>query len=148
MSTSTDRPPPRSQRNRPRHKRRRDSRHTAGGWRAVPRRSHRRVPFGAVLVFQDGHGKKLLDFQSVGGITSWIPLSLVVVLFGLAMDYHVFILSRVREAVDRGIFTETAVSHGIKTTASVVRSATAHGGRPRLRRRARRLRHRSRARPL
>ena len=52
-----------------------------------------------VLVFQDGHGERLLDFQSVGGIAPWIPLFLFVILFGLSMDYHVFILSRVREAV-------------------------------------------------
>ena len=52
-----------------------------------------------VLVFQDGHGEKLLDFQSVGGIAPVIPLFLFVILFGLSMDYHVFILSRVREAV-------------------------------------------------
>jgi RND superfamily putative drug exporter len=75
------------------------------------------------LVFQDGHGEKLLDFQSVGGITSWLPLFLFVILFGLSMDYHVFILSRVREAVDRGMTTEDAVSHGIKSTAGVVTSA-------------------------
>jgi RND superfamily putative drug exporter len=77
------------------------------------------------LVFQDGHGEKLLDFQSVGGITSWLPLFLFVILFGLSMDYHVFILSRVREAVDRGMSTEDAVSHGIKSTAGVVTSAAA-----------------------
>jgi uncharacterized membrane protein YdfJ with MMPL/SSD domain len=76
-----------------------------------------------VLVFQDGHGEKLLDFQSVGGITPWLPAFLFVILFGLSMDYHVFILSRVREAVDRGMSTEDAVSHGIKTTAGVVTSA-------------------------
>src|SRR3712207_5172829 len=77
------------------------------------------------LVFQDGHGEKLLDFQSVGGITSWLPLFLFVILFGLSMDYHVFILSRVREAVDRGMHTDDAVAHGIKSTASVVTSAAA-----------------------
>ena len=54
------------------------------------------------LVFQDGHGEKALDFTSVGGITPWLPLFLFVVLFGLSMDYHVFVLSRVRELVDRG----------------------------------------------
>jgi uncharacterized membrane protein YdfJ with MMPL/SSD domain len=75
------------------------------------------------LVFQDGHGEKLLDFQSVGGITPWLPLFLFVILFGLSMDYHVFILSRVREAVDRGMSTENAVAHGIKSTAGVVTSA-------------------------
>ena len=75
------------------------------------------------LVFQDGHGEKLLGFQSVGGITSWLPLFLFVILFGLSMDYHVFILSRIREAVDRGMKTDEAVSHGIKSTAGVVTSA-------------------------
>jgi RND superfamily putative drug exporter len=78
---------------------------------------------GMVLVFQDGHGEKLLDFQSVGGIASWIPLFLFVILFGLSMDYHVFILSRVREAVDRGVRTDEAVAHGVKSTAGVVTSA-------------------------
>ena len=76
-----------------------------------------------VLVFQDGHGEKLLDFQSVGGIAPWIPLFLFVILFGLSMDYHVFILSRIREAVDRGMSTDDAVAHGIKSTAGVVTSA-------------------------
>jgi uncharacterized membrane protein YdfJ with MMPL/SSD domain len=75
------------------------------------------------LVFQDGHGEKLLGFQSVGGITSWLPLFLFVILFGLSMDYHVFILSRIREAVDRGMKTDEAVAHGIKSTAGVVTSA-------------------------
>jgi RND superfamily putative drug exporter len=69
-----------------------------------------------VLVFQDGHGEKLLDFQSVGGIASWLPLFLFVILFGLSMDYHVFVLSRIREAVDRGMSTDAAVAHGIKST--------------------------------
>ena len=76
-----------------------------------------------VLIFQDGHGEKLLDFESVGGIAPWIPLFLFVILFGLSMDYHVFILSRVREAVDRGMSNDDAVAHGIKSTAGVVTSA-------------------------
>ena len=76
-----------------------------------------------VLVFQDGHGEKLLDFQSVGGIAPWIPLFLFVILFGLSMDYHVFILSRIREAVNRGMSNDDAVAHGIKSTAGVVTSA-------------------------
>src|SRR3954452_36345 len=75
------------------------------------------------LVFQDGHGESLLGFESLGGITSWLPLFLFVILFGLSMDYHVFILSRVREAVDRGMKTDEAVAHGIKSTAGVVTSA-------------------------
>jgi RND superfamily putative drug exporter len=75
------------------------------------------------LVFQDGMGEGLLGFSSNGGITPWLPLFLFVVLFGLSMDYHVFILSRIREAVDRGMTTDQAVSHGIKTTAGTVTSA-------------------------
>jgi uncharacterized membrane protein YdfJ with MMPL/SSD domain len=77
------------------------------------------------FVFQDGHGEGLLDFQSVGGIAPWLPLFLFVILFGLSMDYHVFVLSRIREAVDRGMSTERAVAHGIKSTAGVITSAAA-----------------------
>jgi RND superfamily putative drug exporter len=75
------------------------------------------------VVFQDGLGEGFLGFESNGGITPWLPLFLFVVLFGLSMDYHVFILSRIREAVDRGMTTDEAVSHGIKTTAGTVTSA-------------------------
>ena len=76
-----------------------------------------------VAVFQWGWGEHILGFRSIGGITSWVPLFLFVVLFGLSMDYHVFVLSRIREAVDRGMNTEDAVAHGIRTTAGVVTSA-------------------------
>jgi uncharacterized membrane protein YdfJ with MMPL/SSD domain len=76
-----------------------------------------------VWVFQKGHGEKLLGFHSTGAITSWLPLFLFVILFGLSMDYHVFILSRIREAFDGGMRTEDAVAHGIKSTAGVVTSA-------------------------
>jgi uncharacterized membrane protein YdfJ with MMPL/SSD domain len=78
-----------------------------------------------VWVFQDGHLEGLLGFHSVGTITAWLPLFLFVVLFGLSMDYHVFILTRIREAYDRGMSTEAAVSHGLRTTAGVVTSAAA-----------------------
>src|ERR1041384_3423830 len=74
-------------------------------------------------VFQDGHFEGALDFSSNGGVTAWLPIFLFVILFGLSMDYHVFILSRVKEAVDRGMKTEDAVSHAIKATASTVTSA-------------------------
>jgi putative drug exporter of the RND superfamily len=74
-------------------------------------------------IFQDGHLEGLLDFKSNGGIVSWLPLFLFVVLFGLSMDYHVFILSRIREAFDRGMKTEDAVAHGIRATAGTVTSA-------------------------
>src|SRR4051794_1605835 len=76
-----------------------------------------------VLVFQDGLGERLLGFRSVGGIAPVIPLFLFVILFGLSMDYHVFILSRVREAVNRGMSNDDAVAHGLKSTAGVVTSA-------------------------
>jgi uncharacterized membrane protein YdfJ with MMPL/SSD domain len=76
-----------------------------------------------VAVFQFGWGKNLLDFTSNGSIAPWLPLFMFVILFGLSMDYHVFILSRVREAYDRGMSTEDAVAHGIKTTAGTVSSA-------------------------
>ena len=76
-----------------------------------------------VAVFQWGWGESLLDFQSNGGITPWLPMFLFVILFGLSMDYHVFVLSRVREAYDRGLSNEEAVAHGIKSTAGVVTSA-------------------------
>jgi uncharacterized membrane protein YdfJ with MMPL/SSD domain len=76
-----------------------------------------------VLVFQHGWFKSLLGFSETGPITAWLPMFLFVVLFGLSMDYHVFILSRVREAVDRGMKTDAAVSHAIKNTAGVVTSA-------------------------
>jgi uncharacterized membrane protein YdfJ with MMPL/SSD domain len=78
-----------------------------------------------VLVFQDGHGEQALGFNSVGGIAPWLPLFLFVILFGLSMDYHVFVLSRIREAVDRGMSTGDAVAHGIKSTAGVITSAAA-----------------------
>ncbi len=76
-----------------------------------------------IAVFQWGWGESLLGFQSNGGIASWLPIFMFVILFGLSMDYHVFILSRVREAYDRGMKTEDAVAHGITTTAGVVSSA-------------------------
>jgi RND superfamily putative drug exporter len=75
------------------------------------------------LIFQHGWFESALGFKSTGGITSWLPLFLFVVLFGLSMDYHVFILSRVREAFDKGMRTEDAVAHGIRSTAGVVTSA-------------------------
>ena len=76
-----------------------------------------------VWIFQEGHLQSVLGFKSNGAIVSWMPLFLFVVLFGLSMDYHVFILTRIREAFDRGRPTEDAVSHGIKSTAGVVTSA-------------------------
>jgi RND superfamily putative drug exporter len=76
-----------------------------------------------VLVFQQGHLESLLGFTSIGGVTDWLPLFLFVILFGLSMDYHVLILSRMREAHDSGMSTQDAVATGIKATAGVVTSA-------------------------
>jgi uncharacterized membrane protein YdfJ with MMPL/SSD domain len=76
-----------------------------------------------VLVFQHTWAEPILRFKSNGSIISWLPLFLFVVLFGLSMDYHVFILSRVREAVDSGLTTDEAVRQGITVTAGVVTSA-------------------------
>src|SRR3954447_20245030 len=78
-----------------------------------------------VWIFQDGHLQGLLGFHSNGAVVTWLPLFLFTVLFGLSMDYHVFILSRVKELVDQGLPTDEAVERGIRTTASTVTSAAA-----------------------
>ncbi len=74
-------------------------------------------------VFVRGWGAALVGTHAVGAIDSWIPLFLFVVLFGLSMDYHVFVVSRIREAREAGMTTVQAVSHGIRSTAGVVTSA-------------------------
>jgi RND superfamily putative drug exporter len=76
-----------------------------------------------VLVFQHGIGKGLLGFSSTAGIDPVTPLLLFVILFGLSMDYHVFIISRIRERFDGGASMDDAISDGIKSTAGVVTSA-------------------------
>ena len=76
-----------------------------------------------VIVFQGSWAEGLLDFESSGAIVPWLPLFMFVILFGLSMDYHVFILTRVKEAYDSGMSTDRAVSHAIKGTAGVVTSA-------------------------
>jgi uncharacterized membrane protein YdfJ with MMPL/SSD domain len=76
-----------------------------------------------VLVFQHGVGKGVLGFSSTAGISPVVPLLLFVILFGLSMDYHVFIISRIRETFDRGASMDDAISYGIKSTAGVVTSA-------------------------
>jgi len=74
-------------------------------------------------IFQDGHLESVLDFKATGSVLSWLPMFMFVILFGLSMDYHVFILSRIREAYDNGESTGDAVAHGIKSTASVITAA-------------------------
>ena len=78
-----------------------------------------------VAVFQHGWGAGLVGAHGVGAIESWIPLFAFVILFGLSMDYQVFVVSRIREAHDRGLPTRDAVAHGIEISAGVVTSAAA-----------------------
>jgi putative drug exporter of the RND superfamily len=77
------------------------------------------------LIFQDGHLSGLLNFSPYGAIVEWLPLFLFVFLFGLSMDYHVFIISRIRELRQRGHATPSAIVHGISGSAGVVTSAAA-----------------------
>ena len=76
-----------------------------------------------MLVFQHGVGKGLLGFTDTSGVSPVIPLLLFVILFGLSMDYHVFIVSRIRERFQRGATMDEAISDGIRSTAGVVTSA-------------------------
>jgi uncharacterized membrane protein YdfJ with MMPL/SSD domain len=76
-----------------------------------------------VWIFQQGHFEHALGFHSNGAVVTWLPLFLFTVLFGLSMDYHVFIVSRIKELVDRGVPTADAVEQGIRTTAGTVTSA-------------------------
>lgn len=78
-----------------------------------------------VLVFQHGWGAGVIGTTPPGAIESWIPLFVFVVLFGLSMDYHVFVVSRIREARLRGMDTTAAVGHGLRATAGTVTSAAA-----------------------
>ncbi len=74
-------------------------------------------------VFQHGWGASLVGAHGTGAVVAWLPLFLFVILFGLSMDYHVFVVSRIREARMRGLATKGAIEHGITTTAGVVTSA-------------------------
>ncbi|WP_431044786.1 MMPL family transporter [Streptomyces sp. P1-3] len=76
-------------------------------------------------VFQHGWGAETLGMEKAGAIESWMPLFVLVVLFGLSMDYHVFVVSRIREAHDRGLATREAVREGIRTTAGSITGAAA-----------------------
>src|SRR5690242_12301872 len=78
-----------------------------------------------VLIFQDGHLEGSLGFTAYGGITAWLPLFMFVLLFGLSMDYHVFILSRIRELRLGGASARQAITGGIASSAGVVTSAAA-----------------------
>jgi RND superfamily putative drug exporter len=80
--------------------------------------------FGVMTaVFQHGWGAELLGTEAVGAIESWMPLFVLVVLFGLSMDYHVFVVSRIREAYERGAETREAIREGVRATAGAVTGA-------------------------
>ncbi|HEY5168790.1 MAG TPA: MMPL family transporter, partial [Thermoleophilia bacterium] len=78
-----------------------------------------------VLVFQKGVGAHLLGLQQVASIEAWVPLFLFSLLFGLSMDYQVFLLSRIKERFDRTGDTREAVAHGIGRTAGIITGAAA-----------------------
>ena len=78
-----------------------------------------------VLVFQEGWLGSILGVQPTNAIQNWVPIFIFTVLFGLSMDYEVFILARVKEFVDRGANTRDAVARGITVTAGTVTSAAA-----------------------
>ena len=78
-----------------------------------------------VWIFQQGHLQSLLGFHSNGAVVTWLPLFLFAVLFGLSMDYHVFIVSRIKELRDKGLPTSEAVARGIGSTAGTVTAAAA-----------------------
>ena len=76
-----------------------------------------------VLVFQEGVGNELLDFRQVDTIESWVPLFLFAVLFGLSMDYHVFLLSRIRERFRWTADNSDAIAHGVGSTGRIITGA-------------------------
>src|SRR5262249_32652669 len=79
--------------------------------------------FGVVvLVFQQGHGSQLWDVPATGSVTAWIPLLIFAFLYGLSMDYEVFMLSRMREAYDETGSTEEALARGLARTGKLVTS--------------------------
>ncbi|WP_207222789.1 MMPL family transporter [Herbihabitans rhizosphaerae] len=77
------------------------------------------------LVFQGTWAESLLGFDSIGSIVGWLPLMLFVILFGLSMDYHIFVVSRIREAHQSGLSTRDAVARGITSSAGSITSAAA-----------------------
>jgi len=76
-----------------------------------------------VWIFQDGNGESLLGFSSTGGIEAIIPILVVALGFGLAMDYEVFLLSRIKEFRDRGMSNNEAVVHGLQQSGRIITSA-------------------------
>jgi RND superfamily putative drug exporter len=80
--------------------------------------------FGIVVfVFQQGHGSSLWNIPATGSITAWIPVMIFAFLFGLSMDYEVFMLTRMREAYDETGSTDRAIELGLSRTGKLVTSA-------------------------
>jgi putative drug exporter of the RND superfamily len=78
-----------------------------------------------VLVFQHGVGNEIFGFQEVERIETWVPLLMFTILFGLSMDYHVFLLSRIRERFDQTGNNFESVAYGVRTTARIITGAAA-----------------------
>ena len=76
-----------------------------------------------VLVFQDGYGEGLLAFTSTGGIEAFIPPLVLALGFGLAMDYEVFLLARIKEMRDAGMGNDEAVAAGLQRSGRIITSA-------------------------
>jgi putative drug exporter of the RND superfamily len=76
-----------------------------------------------VLVFQKGYGHELFGFQTVEAIEAWLPLFLFSILFGLSMDYHVFLLSRIKEHYDQTKRNQESVAVGLQATAKIITGA-------------------------
>jgi len=76
-----------------------------------------------VLVFQKGYGADFLGFQETPTVEAWIPIFLFCVLFGLSMDYHVFLLSRIREHYDQTLQSRESVAVGLQATARIITGA-------------------------
>jgi len=76
-----------------------------------------------VLVFQKGHGVDLFGFQRTPTIEAWVPIFLFCVLFGLSMDYHVFLLSRIREHYDQTHRNRESVAVGLQATGKIITGA-------------------------
>ena len=76
-----------------------------------------------VMVFEKGWGAGVLGLQQIDYIETWIPLFLFAILFGLSMDYHVFLLSRIRERYDAGYSNTESVAFGVASTARIITGA-------------------------
>jgi RND superfamily putative drug exporter len=76
-----------------------------------------------VLVFQHGVGNEIFGFQQIDTIEAWLPLFLFSILFGLSMDYHVFLLSRIKERYDETGDNKASVAYGVSSTAGLITGA-------------------------